>query len=171
MFTIILIIVASFVGYNYFVKDHALKNAPKGVVMQEEDDPEAFNAFLKKMSFEVLKDEIVTSDMIRDFFYKVRDNKYDKKEIEKTYEKMRRRLTQHIEDVNGRAAPKKFFDAHKKNAEGLGHMYQCIVALRATPKAKTPEERKKLLEDAGKHWRQGRAGIDYAKSIIRHPNS
>ncbi|MEW6277195.1 MAG: hypothetical protein AB1758_01130 [Candidatus Eremiobacterota bacterium] len=164
---IVFAIAAAFVGYNYFIKDYNLRHPDQMAQQLPEDNQGATNEFRIKMAREVLKDEQSTCRLIGQYYVDVANRRLPDKKVYSVYEQMRRRLAGHMESVAARASPSMYFDAHRRNAHGISHLYQCIVLLRQTPRVKDPKERERLLQDAWTEYVKGQRGIEHAVSVIR----
>lgn len=164
---ILLMVVIGFVGYNYFIKNYNLKHAGKQVYAWQDRNPDAFHQYRKKMVNYTIKDTFVCAQEARTLFGQLKAGKIDQKEFNKESNKVINRLSELIDEVNGRAAPKVFHKPAIALATAHGDFYKCLTKLQKLPNAKTPEEQKKLYDDAWADWLSGFKNATIAQKGIR----
>ena len=103
----------------------------------------------------------------RNLFGAFKSGKIDQKEYNKESGKLIDRLSDLIDEVNGRAAPVVFHKPAIALAKSHGDFYKCLTKLQKMPNAKTEEEKKKLYEAAWQDWLSGYKNVSIAKQGIR----
>lgn len=164
---IVLMVVIGFVGYNYFVKNYNLKHAGEQVHQWEERNPDAFLQYRRRLVQWTIPDTVRVANEIRTLFGQLKSGKIDQKEFDREANHKIDRLSDLIDEVNGRAAPAIFLKPAKALATGHGDFYKCLIKLKKVPNAKTDEEKKKLYDEAWSDWLTGFKNVTYAKQYIR----
>lgn len=164
---ICLLVVAGFVGYNYFIKNYNLKHAGEQVYAWTDRNSDAFLMFRKKIVMVNIPDTIMAAKQTRKLFADLKGGKIDQKTFDKEASKQINRYSDLIDTVNGMAAPQVFHKPAIRLAKSHGDFFQCLTKLQRLPSAKTDQERKDIYDSAWKSWTSGWDNVHYAKRYIR----